>query len=220
MRALVRNREKAAELLGERPDLQIVTADLRNQQGLDEIVRGVDAIAWALGTTAFPSARWKGDNGPEQTDLVSFRNLLGVIPNSIKRVIFTSSCGVERQNSLPFNILNLFGVLKYKRQAEQLLEAAGLPYALLRPGRLTDGPYTSYDLNTLLQATSGSRQDVTLSLKDDQTGEASRIAVAEAVVQLLGAEGVESKAFSVISQEGEGPGQDREAWGRLFAQAK
>ena len=29
--------------------------------------------------------------------------------------------------------------------------ASGLPYTLLRPSRLTDGPYTSYDLNTLLQ---------------------------------------------------------------------
>ena len=70
------------------------------------------------------------------------------------------------------------GVLKYKRQAEQLLEASGVPFVLLRPGRLTDGPYTSYDLNTLLQATAGSRQDVQLSAAETQNGEASRIAVA------------------------------------------
>lgn len=38
------------------------------------------------------------------------------------------------------------------------------------------GPYTSYDINTLLKATSGSRQDVQLSLRDDLVGEASRIA--------------------------------------------
>ncbi len=55
---------------------------------------------------------------------------------------------------------------------------SGLPWTIIRPGRLTDGPYTSYDLNTLLKNTSGSRQDVQLSLKDDLNGEASRIAVA------------------------------------------
>ena len=55
---------------------------------------------------------------------------------------------------------------------------SGLPWTIIRPGRLTDGPYTSYDLNTLLKNTSGSRQDVQLSLKDDLKGEASRIAVA------------------------------------------
>ena len=40
------------------------------------------------------------------------------------------------------------------------------------------GPYTSYDLNTLLKGTAGVRQDVQLSAADDLTGEASRIAVA------------------------------------------
>jgi hypothetical protein len=43
------------------------------------------------------------------------------------------------------------GVLKFKRDSEMALEASGLPYTILRPSRLTDGPYTSYDLNTLLQ---------------------------------------------------------------------
>lgn len=46
------------------------------------------------------------------------------------------------------------------------------PHALSPPA----GPYTSFDLNTLLKNTSGSRQDVTLSLRDDLVGEASRIA--------------------------------------------
>lgn len=43
------------------------------------------------------------------------------------------------------------GVLKFKHDSELALQASGIPYTLLRPSRLTDGPYTSYDLNTLLQ---------------------------------------------------------------------
>ena len=70
------------------------------------------------------------------------------------------------------------GVLKFKKQAEMLLQESGLPWTILRPSRLTDGPYTSFDLNTLLQATAGTRQDVQISMQDDQLGEASRIAVA------------------------------------------
>lgn len=35
-----------------------------------------------------------------------------------------------------------------------------LCFFLTRPGRLTDGPYTSYDLNTLLKATAGKRRAV------------------------------------------------------------
>jgi uncharacterized protein YbjT (DUF2867 family) len=42
-------------------------------------------------------------------------------------------------------------VLKFKHEVELALMASGLPYTLLRPSRLTDGPYTSFDLNTLLQ---------------------------------------------------------------------
>ena len=49
-------------------------------------------------------------------------------------------------------------MLKFKRRAEELLERSGLPWTIIRPSRLTDGPYTSYDLNTLLKATSGTRQ--------------------------------------------------------------
>ena len=74
------------------------------------------------------------------------------------------------------------GVLKFKKQAEMLLQQSGLPWTILRPSRLTDGPYTSYDLNTLLQAVSGSRQDVQISMEDDQLGEASRISVAGAAL--------------------------------------
>lgn len=55
---------------------------------------------------------------------------------------------------------------------------SGLPYTILRPGRLTDGPYTSYDLNTLLQATAGNRQDIQVAAKDELNGETSRIALA------------------------------------------
>ena len=39
--------------------LQVVTADLREAGGLQSKVQGVDAVCWALGTTAFPSARYR-----------------------------------------------------------------------------------------------------------------------------------------------------------------
>jgi len=70
------------------------------------------------------------------------------------------------------------GVLKFKRQSEELLMQSGLAYTILRPGRLTDGPYTSYDLNTLLKATAGNKQDVQIAAKDELNGETSRIALA------------------------------------------
>lgn len=99
---------------------------------------------------------------------------------------------------------------------EEHLRRSGLPYTIIRPGRLTDGPYTSYDLNTLLKGVSGNRQNVTLSREDNLNGEASRIAVAEAIVQSLMAPETENQTFSLTSVKGDGPGKDPTKWKKLF----
>ena len=158
VRALARNPEKAAELFGASGDLEIVTADCRDASALDAsgVARDVDAVVSCTGTTAFPSARWKDGNGPEQTDFIGTSNLVAAVASqssaSCKRFVLVSSIGVKRTDQMPFIILNAFGVLKYKGMGEQALMNSGLPFTILRPGRLTDGPYTSYDINTLLKA--------------------------------------------------------------------
>ncbi|CAK9174924.1 unnamed protein product [Ilex paraguariensis] len=45
---------------------------------------------------------------------------------------------------------------------EDFVRDSGLPFTIIRAGRLTDGPYTSYDLNTLLKATAGERRAVVI----------------------------------------------------------
>ncbi|GIL73105.1 hypothetical protein Vretifemale_3318 [Volvox reticuliferus] len=181
------------------------------------LMQGVAAVCCCTGTTAFPSSRWEGENGPRNTDWVATSNLIDSTPSTIKRFVLVTSVGVERFKEFPFNILNLFGVLKYKRKSELHLQSSGLSYTIIRPGRLTDGPYTSFDLNTLLQATAGNRQDVQLSPRDDQRGEASRIAVAEAVVQTLMLPSTRNHYYSICSTEGEGPGKDTAKWETLFS---
>lgn len=214
------NRSNAAQLFPG-SDVEAVTADLRDASTLDGLMDGVAAVCCATGTTAFPSSRWEGENGPRNTDWIATRNLIDLArkakgDNAPKRFVLVTSVGVERYKEFPFAILNLFGVLRYKRDAEVYLEHSGVPYTIVRPGRLTDGPYTSYDLNTLLQATAGSRQDVQLSAKDEQRGEASRIAVAEAVVQSLLLPSTANRYFAICSTEGDGPGKDSAKWDALF----
>lgn len=216
VRAMSRSEDKVRTLLGEAPNLSVVYGDMRTPSTLPKAVEGVDAICCCTGTTAFPSKRWADNNGPEQTDFIGVRNLIQATPKSLGRFIITTSAGVERYDQIPYSILNLFGVLKYKRMAEEALQGSGIPYTLIRPGRLTDGPYTSYDLNTLLKGIAGTRQDVQLSLKDELDGETSRIAVAEAIVQALALESTQGKAFAITSTEGDGPGQDAGKWKALF----
>ncbi|TQE01622.1 hypothetical protein C1H46_012761 [Malus baccata] len=152
---------------------------------------GVTHVICCSGTTAFPSKRWEGDNTPERVDWEGVRNLISALPSSLKRIVLVSSVGVTKSNELPW-----------------------------RPGRLTDGPYTSYDLNTLLKATAGKRRAVLLGQGDKLVGEVSRHVVAEACIQALDIECTEGQIFEVNSVEGEGPGSDQQKWRELFKAAR
>ncbi|KAI9196973.1 hypothetical protein LWI28_028678 [Acer negundo] len=174
-RLLVRDPEKVSSLFGEQDEetLQVYTGDTRNPKDLDpSIFEGVTHVICCTGTTAFPSKRWDGDNTPEKVDWEGVRNLVSALPSSVKRIVLVSSVGVTKFNELPWSIMNLFGVLKYKKMGEDFVRKSGLPFTIIRPGRLTDGPYTSYDLNTLLKATAGKRRAVVIGQGDKLVGEA------------------------------------------------
>lgn len=197
--------------------LQIAEVDLRDASSeVIALLKGAEAVFCTTGTTAFPSSRWEGGNGPRATDFMAVNNLIAASPANIKRFVLVTSAGVERTKQPPWFILNTFGVLKYKRDAELALLASGLPFTIIRPGRLTDGPYTSFDLNTLLQATAGNRKAVNVSPRDDLDGETSRIVVAEACLQAACTDATLNKALSIQSTEGDGPGEDSAQWSRLF----
>lgn len=218
VRALTRDLEKAERFFGkDTENLEIVIGDLRDAEKIKDFTDGVDAVCCLVGTTAFPSKRWDGNNSCEQTDKIAVGNLIEGTPKDIKRFILTTSAGVTRSNKFPFVLMDAFNVLTYKRMAEKALMASGLPYTIFRPCRLTDGPYTSYDLNTVLKATRGTRRDVHLSLEDEFSGEASRISTAEAIVQSLNLPNVENHTFAIESVEGAGPAQDAKKWEEMFS---
>ncbi|XP_045790983.1 uncharacterized protein At2g37660, chloroplastic-like [Trifolium pratense] len=222
-RLILRDLEKAKALFGEQDEerLQVFKGDTRKEGDLDpSIFEGVTHVICCTGTTAFPSRRWDDENTPERVDWVGVKNLISVLPSSVKRVVLVSSIGVTKCNELPWNIMNLFGVLKYKKMGEEFLQNSGFPYTIIRPGRLTDGPYTSYDLNTLLKATAGQRRAVLIGQGDKLVGEASRIVVAEACIQALDLEVTENQIYEVSSVEGEGPGNDTQKWRELFEAAR
>lgn len=233
VRAAGRSAERARETFGDgSPNgsdgrLEIVSADLRDLDGLlaSNICRDVDAIVSCVGTTAFPSARWRDGNGPEPTDYVSVRNLVDCVKrqssDTCARFVLVSSVGVDRQDQMPFLILNLFGVLRNKKRGEDAVIASGTPFTILRPGRLTDGPYTSYDINTLVKATSGERRAVEMTKGDSLTPEeTSRIVVADAVVASLRLPADDVRgAYCLGTKEGDGPKSDLGKWEAVFAKA-
>ncbi|CAH8387458.1 unnamed protein product [Eruca vesicaria subsp. sativa] len=222
-RLLLRDLEKATKLFGKQDEnsLQVVKGDTRNVEDLDpSMFEGVTHVICTTGTTAFPSQRWSGDNTPDKVDWEGVRNLISALPSSVKRVVLVSSVGVTKPDELPWSIMNLFGVLKYKKKGEDFLRESGLPYTIIRPGRLTDGPYTSYDLNTLLKATAGERRAVVIGQGDKLVGEVSRLVVAEACIQALDIEFTQGKAYEINSVKGDGPGSDPQKWRELFKVAE
>ena len=88
--------------------LELVEADARDPRSLAAALafpsggngnsEGVAAVACCTGTTAFPSKRWQGDNGPRQTDEVGTRNLVEAAKEgsgpALKRFVLVSSAGV------------------------------------------------------------------------------------------------------------------------------
>ncbi|XP_019157880.1 PREDICTED: uncharacterized protein At2g37660, chloroplastic isoform X2 [Ipomoea nil] len=222
LRLILRDPEKASTLFGKQDEekLQVWKADTRNPMELDpSMFQGVTHVICCTGTTAFPSRRWDGDNTPERVDWEGVRNLVSALPSTLKRIVLVSSIGVTKFNELPWSIMNLFGVLKYKKMGEDFVRNSGLPFTIIRAGRLTDGPYTSYDLNTLLQATAGERRAVLIGQGDKLVGEVSRLVVAEACIQALDIDFTEGQIYEINSIQGEGPGSDLEKWKELFKAA-
>ncbi|MEB3273999.1 MAG: SDR family oxidoreductase [Prochlorothrix sp.] len=221
VRVLVRDRDKGLALFGDR--VQVTQGDTLRPQTLPRAVRGVKSIICCTGTTAFPSARWGFEQNlspigwlrvwsqaqyreqvaatsPRQVDSTGLRHLIGVAPADLYRFVLVSSAGVLRRDQFPYSVLNQFGVLDAKAQAEAMLQVSGLPYTVLRPGRLIDGPYTSYDLNRLLQATTEGKLGVVLGQGDQLRGQTSRIDVAGACVACLGVPETAALAIDLVSR--------------------
>lgn len=217
--ALTRNRDKASQMFDNR--VEIVVGDLRYPNTLTEVIARATQIICCTGTTAFPSTRWdfvnifNAQNTPQEVDAQGVKNLVEAADKNLDRFVFISSCGVLRKNNFPFNILNAFGVLDAKLQGETAIKSSGLPYTIIRPARLIDGPYTSYDLNSLLKAKTDGKKAVVIGTGDTLNGETSRIDVANACVACLDYDTTVNKTFEIINS-GERPNKIN--WEQLFSQ--
>lgn len=217
--ALTRNKDKANRMF--QNTVEVLVGDLRYPQTLTALSKyKITHIICCTGTTAFPSSRWdfvnilEAKNTPQLVDGEGVKNLVKASGKDLKRFVFISSCGVLRKDNFPFNILNTFGVLDAKLRGEEAIKTAGLPYTIIRPARLIDGPYTSYDLNTLLRAKTNGKKAVVIGTGDTLTGETSRIDVANACVACLDHDTTINKTFEIINS---GTRPSTIDWEQLFS---
>ncbi|WP_026735639.1 SDR family oxidoreductase [Fischerella sp. PCC 9605] len=235
VRILTRNTAKAQKMFDDK--VEVAVGDLRDLTILPAAMADTNYIICCTGTTAFPSARWefeptpslidwiklffdpesakaKAKNSPAKVDTQGVSNLVAAAPNNLKRFVFVSSCGVLRKDKFPYRILNAFGVLDAKQKGEEAIINSGLSYTIIRPGRLIDGPYTSYDLNTLLKAKTGGKLGVVVGTGDTLTGQTSRIDVAAACVECIQNPHCERKVFEIVNQ---GSRPSMIDWNALFS---
>jgi len=134
VRALVRNRETAQQILP--PEAELVVGDVLKPDQLSVAI--ADSTVLICATGARPDFN---PTGPYQVDFEGTRNLVNLAKEkNLDQFILVSSLCVSRF----FHPLNLFWlVLFWKKQAEEYLQKSGLPYTIVRPGGLKSTDDTS-----------------------------------------------------------------------------
>lgn len=271
MRAVCRDAQRGKDKFADFPSVDIVQADARDADAIAVALAGVAGIVSCAGTTAFPSAMWRGGNTPHAVNVVGLGNVLRAVAGGsgggsssgvgsdsgsegrggsssgssasggssggsnggsddiqLKRFVMLSSVGVSRRGSLPFSLLNTFGVLDALAEGESLVSAAaaehGFDYVIVRPGQLIDDAEI-----TSLQKPSGVQAAILDVLKprsalaelvfqrgDELLGDVSRLQAAEVLGRALTATGAANAEFGVIARRGDAPADDG-AWDALFA---
>jgi nucleoside-diphosphate-sugar epimerase len=225
VRVTSRNKERGEETIADE-GVDVAELDLVNgsDADLEAALKDVSAVVVSVGTTAFPTMKWKGGNTPEAIDKIAVARIAKAAAKgkSTKKVVLLTSIGVDRTKQMPFLILNLFGVLDAKKSGEDAMKAAStegdFDYVIIRPGRLIGGPFTNLDVAKLLQVEGGAENGVDVAAGDTLLGDCKRDACAEAVVQCLINEDCKDVDFAIISNENKALNDQQ--WSTAFQQMK
>lgn len=193
VRALVRDEPRARTLFGDR--VQYVVGDVREPATLAPAVAGADYVISAIGSN---SGR-EPENTPERIDYRGIEALaLAARQAGVKHFVLVSSMGVTNPDHLLNRILD--GLMRWKLEGENALRRSGVPYTIVRPGALKDGPGGEG-----LRVMQGDSRDV--------VGQIARADVAALMVQALGRTEAMGKTLEVLGDTA-APLPD---WERLFS---
>ncbi len=174
---LIRDPAQAADL--QAVGVEPVVCDLEGEHDLGVAVRGVDAVVFAAGAGPGSGAERK-----RTMDLGGAVKLIEAAgEEGIRRYVMVSAMGAV---SPPAAGGDVFGeYLRAKAEADRALQASGLDYTIVRPGRLSDEPATG-----LVR--------VGASL---ERGEIPRADVAAVLAAVLEAPNSVGRAFDLVSGE-------------------
>ena len=192
VRALVRNLEKAQEILPS-SEVELVVGDVLKPETLTTAL--VDCNFLICATGAAPSFDF---TQPYQVDYQGTKNLVDIAgQNKIEQFVIVSSLCVSKF----FHPLNLFWlVLWWKKQAENYLQKSGLTYTIVRPGGLKNEDNTD---------------NIVMSSADTLfEGSIPRQKVAQVCVEALVHNEAKNKIIEIIAK----PDAPEITWNQLFSQ--
>ena len=135
VRSLIRREEHAADVAATGAEAVVCDLETLDEAGLAAAVGAADAVVFAAG--AGPGS------GPERKRTVDYGGAVKLIAaaraNGIPRYVMVSAMGAdpEHEGDDTFSVY-----LRAKGRADAELQASGLGYTIVRPGRLTDDPGT------------------------------------------------------------------------------
>ncbi|XP_076923930.1 protein TIC 62, chloroplastic-like [Bidens hawaiensis] len=166
VRAGVRSTQRAESLVksvqqmklddGSQPieKLQLVECDLEKPEQIKPALGNASTVICTIGAS---EKEIFDVTGPYRIDFQATKNLIDAAATAkAKHFILVTSLGTNRFG-FPAAVLNLFwGVLCWKRKAEEALLASGIPYTIVRPGgmeRPTDSFKETHNLTLSLEDT-------------------------------------------------------------------
>ena len=182
VRALVRDPSRAQPFSS---DVEIVQGDVTRPETLAAALHGVDAVVLTLGSDG------QGKAGAEAIDYAGVRNVLHALGTRQVRVALMTAIGVTNRSG-SYN--RSTEAHDWKRRAERLVRASGMPYTIVRPGWFD---YNSPEEHTLVFLQGDKRH--TGPPKD---GVIARRQIAEVLVQSLSSDGAARKTFELIAAKG------------------
>jgi uncharacterized protein YbjT (DUF2867 family) len=190
VRALVRNLEKAREILPS--ETELVVGDVLNPESIRAGL--ADSTVLLCATGAAPSF---DPTGPYKVDYEGTKNLVDAAKaKGIEHFVLVSSLCTSQL----FHPLNLFWlILVWKKQAEEYIDKSGINYTIVRPGGLKneDNPYP-----------------IVMSSADTLfDGSIPRTKVAQVAVEALFQPSARNKVVEIVAKS-EAP---EKTWEQLFA---
>jgi uncharacterized protein YbjT (DUF2867 family) len=189
VRALVRNLDKAKEVLPQ--DTELVVGDVLKLDTLTTAMTDCNRLICATGAT--PSFDF---TQPYQVDYQGTKNLVNIAQNNnIEHFVIVSSLCASKF----FHPLNLFWlVLWWKKQAEKYIQQSGLTYTIVRPGGLKSEDNTD---------------KIVMSSADTLfEGSIPRQKVAQVCVEALSQPAAKNKIVEIVSK----PDALAKTWEELF----